>query len=221
MKRSRSRPRTPDVAVQLSHHKAAGKENWGKVHRSLDAIARRARARRHGRFADAYPLRRNVDRPRYDPPGRRTARRSRCDARTFARSRDRRRTRICACNSSARTSAHDIQISTVASERNAPLAGMRLGRHRMPRGASRRHARHCDCCSKNASPCKRSSLRCRRTDVASVLSAGFVSIGSDASARSDRGPTAQGVPHPRTFGTFPPHLRVATCADACHTLELA
>ena len=40
-------------------------------------------------------------------------------------------------------------------------------------------------------------------DVAAVLSADFVSIGSDASARALVGPTAQGVPHPRTFGCFP------------------
>jgi N-acyl-D-amino-acid deacylase len=40
-------------------------------------------------------------------------------------------------------------------------------------------------------------------DVATVLSAEFCSIGSDASARAYSGITARGVPHPRTYGTFP------------------
>jgi N-acyl-D-amino-acid deacylase len=40
-------------------------------------------------------------------------------------------------------------------------------------------------------------------DVATVLSAGFCCIGSDASARAFSGITARGVPHPRTYGTFP------------------
>jgi N-acyl-D-aspartate/D-glutamate deacylase len=40
-------------------------------------------------------------------------------------------------------------------------------------------------------------------DVAAVLSADFCCVGSDASIRALQGPTARGVPHPRTFGTFP------------------
>jgi N-acyl-D-amino-acid deacylase len=40
-------------------------------------------------------------------------------------------------------------------------------------------------------------------DVATVLSADFCCIGSDASIRALTGKTARGVPHPRTFGTFP------------------
>jgi N-acyl-D-aspartate/D-glutamate deacylase len=40
-------------------------------------------------------------------------------------------------------------------------------------------------------------------DVATVLSADFCAIGSDASARAFSGVTAVGRPHPRTFGCFP------------------
>jgi len=55
-------------------------------------------------------------------------------------------------------------------------------------------------------------------DVATVLSADFVSIGSDASARAIDGPTAEGVPHPRTFGCFP---RVfGRYVRGRHTLEI-
>ena len=46
--------RRAGVAVQCSHHKAAGKRNWGKVHRSLELVER---ARRAGSdvHADVYP----------------------------------------------------------------------------------------------------------------------------------------------------------------------
>jgi N-acyl-D-aspartate/D-glutamate deacylase len=40
-------------------------------------------------------------------------------------------------------------------------------------------------------------------DVAAVLTADFCCIGSDASARAFDGPTARGIPHPRTYGCFP------------------
>ena len=55
----RSRRRSPsaggaEVAVQCSHHKAAGKKNWGKVHRSL-AVVDRERARGFPVAVDAYP----------------------------------------------------------------------------------------------------------------------------------------------------------------------
>jgi N-acyl-D-amino-acid deacylase len=43
----------------------------------------------------------------------------------------------------------------------------------------------------------------REDDVATVLGADFCCIGSDASARAYEGITVQGVPHPRTYGTFP------------------
>ena len=47
--------RRAGVAVQCSHHKAAGPRNWGKVHRSLEAIDR-ARSRSGSAVAiDVYP----------------------------------------------------------------------------------------------------------------------------------------------------------------------
>ena len=46
--------RLADVAVQCSHHKAAGKRNWGKVHASLELIDR-ARSQGLPVAADVYP----------------------------------------------------------------------------------------------------------------------------------------------------------------------
>jgi N-acyl-D-aspartate/D-glutamate deacylase len=96
---------------------------------------------------------------------------------------------------------HDIQISTV-SERNAHLAGMRLDeiatdwRLSPPRAALR-------LLLEEDLDVGAIFFAMSEDDVATVLSAEFVSIGSDASARAIDGPTAEGVPHPRTFGCFP------------------
>ncbi len=192
--------RDAGVAVQLSHHKAAGKKNWGKVHRSLDAIAR-ARARGIVASADVYPYVAtwtDLDTilPEDALAGGREA--------TLERLRDPETAVALALRLQLERADewHDIQISTVASERNASLAGMRLDdiaaawRLSPPRAALR-------LLLEERLAVQAIFFAMCEDDVASVLSAGFVSIGSDASARSDRGPTAQGVPHPRTFGTFP------------------
>jgi len=207
--------RDADVAVQLSHHKAAGKKNWGKVHRSLDAIAR-ARARGVTANADAYPyvaMWTDLDTilPEDALHGGRDA--------TLERLRDPETAVALALRLQLERADewHDIQISTVASERNASLAGMRLDeiasawRLSPPRAALR-------LLLEERLAVEAIFFAMSEDDVASVLSAGFVSIGSDASARSDRGPTAQGVPHPRTFGTFP---RVfGRYVRGRHTLEI-
>ncbi len=78
-----------DVAVRCSHHKAAGRRNWGKVHRTLATIDR-ARIRGADVAIDAYPYVASWTElatilPEADPPRRRSR-----DARTPARSGDRR-----------------------------------------------------------------------------------------------------------------------------------
>ena len=40
-------------------------------------------------------------------------------------------------------------------------------------------------------------------DVQTVLSYGQTCIGTDALAQATQGPTARGLPHPRSFGTYP------------------
>ena len=204
-----------EIAVQLSHHKAAGKKNWGKVHHSLDRIAR-ARAQGLVAHADVYPyvaLWTDLDTilPEDALAGGRDA--------TIERLRDPETAVALALRLQLERADdwHDIQISSVGSERNASLAGMRLDdiaagwRLSPPRAALRLLV-------EERLAVEAIFFAMCEDDVASVLSAGFVSIGSDASARSDRGPTARGLPHPRTFGTFP---RVfGRYVRGRHTLEL-
>jgi N-acyl-D-amino-acid deacylase len=193
--------REASVAVQLSHHKAAGKKNWGRVHRSLEAIAR---ARQSGRpvHADVYPyiaLWTDLDTilPEDALVGGRDA--------TLERLRDPETLASLALRLTLDRDEdewHDIQISTVASERHASFAGMRLDAIARSWRVSPARAALRLLAEENLDV-QAIFFAMNEDDVATVLSAEFVSIGSDASARATSGPTARGVPHPRTFGCFP------------------
>ncbi len=192
--------RRADIAVQLSHHKAAGKKNWGKVHRSLAAIER---ARRSGlaAHADVYPYTASWTELDTILPD---------DVRAGGRepALERLRDPATATAIALRLELdwggrwHDILITNVATSRNADLAGRRLDaiadvwRIAPARAAIRLLVEeHLEV--------QAIFFTMSEADVASVLSAPFTCIGSDASARALAGPTARGVPHPRTFGCFP------------------
>lgn len=194
-----------EVAVQCSHHKAAGRRNWGKVHRTLEAIDR-ARARGLAVGIDAYPYVASwTELATVLPPGVRNG----GDAKAMERLRDPEQALAAAfAMDLARDPAtggdgwDTLLITNVASERNANLAGMRMDaiarawRLSPARAAIRlllEEEMHVDCAFFSMS----------EDDVATVLSAPFCSVGSDASARAYTGITARGVPHPRTYGTFP------------------
>ena len=193
--------RRSEVAVQISHHKAAGKKNWGKVHRSLDAVAR-ARGRGENVAADVYPyvaLWTDLDTilPLDATAGGKDA--------TLERLADPEHAAALALRLQLDrddSDWHDILISTAGTQRNAELAGLRLDeiarRWRLspPRAALR-------LLLEEELEVSAIFFTLAEDDVATVLSAGFVTIGSDASARAVDGPTAVGLPHPRTFGTFP------------------
>lgn len=194
-----------EVAVQCSHHKAAGKKNWGKVHRTLAAIDR---ARAHGIAAgcDAYPYVASwTELATVLPPSVREG----GDEAALERLRDPERAlSIAFAMQLARDPAlggdgwDTIMVTSVASERNADLAGMRIddiARHwrtTPPRAVIRLLA-------EEEMRVESVFFSMSEDDVATVLSAPFCSIGSDASARAFAGITARGVPHPRTYGTFP------------------
>lgn len=193
--------RRADVAVQFSHHKAARKKNWGKVERSLEMIAR-ARVSGLAAAADVYPYVATCTRldtilPEDALEGGKEATLARLtDPATFAAL----ALRLGLDRSDAEW--HDIAISTVSSERNADLQGLRLDaigrqRHRSPARAALELLRE------EGLAVEAIFFTLCEDDVATVLSADFVAVGSDASARAHDGPTARGFPHPRTFGTFP------------------
>ena len=192
--------RAAEVAVHVSHHKAARKKNWGNVHRSLAAMAR-ARASGMAVSADVYPyVAMWTDLATILPDDALTGGREA----TLERLADPETAVALALRLALDRAGewHDILISTVGSERNAPLAGLRVDelaeRWRLspPRAALR-------LLREEALDVQAIFFAMDEDDVASILSADFVSIGSDASARALDGPTAVGLPHPRTFGCFP------------------
>lgn len=192
--------RSAEVTVQFSHHKAAGKKNWGKVHHSLELIDA-ARARGLDAYCDLYPYIASwTSLATILPP---QAHFGGVDA-TLERLSDPEAAASIALylNLQHAGTWHDMLITEVASEKNAQLAGMRMDEIARawwlsPAAAAIRLLRE------ERLDVGAVFFKMNEDDVATVLSADFCCIGSDASVRALQGPTARGVPHPRTFGTFP------------------
>ncbi|HZT13109.1 MAG TPA: amidohydrolase family protein, partial [Candidatus Baltobacteraceae bacterium] len=190
-----------DVTVQCSHHKAAGKKNWGKVHRTL-AMIDAARTRGVDAFCDVYPYVASwTDLATLLP---KESRYGGTEA-TLERLSDAQTAKAVAMYMDLQrdgASWHDVMVTSVESDRNARLAGMRMddiGRtwSLTPAQAAIRLLRE------ERLEVGAVFFTMNEDDVATVLSADFCCVGSDASIRALDGPTAHGVPHPRTFGTFP------------------
>lgn len=197
--------RAAGVAVRCSHHKAAGRRNWGKVHRTLETIDR-ARNRGEDVAVDAYPyIAMWTDLATILPDAWRRG----GEAATLERLRE--PEGILAATFAlnlARDPAtggdgwHTVLITGVGSERNAGLAGMRMdeiaaGWRLSPARAAVRLL------VEEELRVEAAFFAMSEDDVTTVLGAPFCAIGSDASARAFDGITARGVPHPRTFGCFP------------------
>jgi N-acyl-D-amino-acid deacylase len=189
-----------DVCVQCSHHKAAGKRNWGKVHASLERIEH---ARNQGRraYADVYPYVATWTELATVLPER--ARRGGPQA-TLERLRDPQTALAIefALDLAHRDLWNDVLITDVRSERNAGAVGMRIAELARTWGLSPQRA-VVRLLAEEELEVECAFFVLNEDDVATVLSADFVCIGSDASARALSGPTAHGSPHPRTYGCFP------------------
>ncbi|HKU66823.1 MAG TPA: D-aminoacylase [Candidatus Baltobacteraceae bacterium] len=191
--------RRSDVLVQFSHHKAAGKKNWGKVHQSLELIDA-ARTGGIDAYCDVYPYVASwTDFATILPDA---ARYGGAQA-TLERLADPEIAAAVQLQLHLRYADqwHDMLITDVASEKNSQLAGMRVDEiarawRLSPAAAALRLLRE------ERLETGAVFFKMCEADVATVLSADFCCIGSDASARALCGPTAKGVPHPRAFGTF-------------------
>jgi N-acyl-D-amino-acid deacylase len=193
--------RRAEVAVQFSHHKAAGKKNWGKVHRTLAMIERARERSGLAVNADVYPYTASwTDLATILPDDVRDGGREA----TLARLEDPPTASAIALRIELDWAGlwNDILITTVETERNAALAGMRIDEIAREWGLAPARAALRLLIEERLEP-QAIFFTMNEDDVAAVLSAPFTCIGSDASARALAGPTARGVPHPRTFGCFP------------------
>ena len=190
-----------DVMVQLSHHKAAWRRNWGKVHVSLERIDR---ARTAGRAVacDVYPyvaMWTDLDTVLPDDV------RAGGPQQTLERLADPRTAAAVQLALNLRFEQrdwHDILVTDVRTERNAELTGLRIDEIARRRGTSPPKA-VIDLLREEGLDVQCAFFAMQEDDVATVLSASFCAVASDASARGFSGVTAIGVPHPRTFGCFP------------------
>ncbi|MDQ6932852.1 MAG: D-aminoacylase [Candidatus Eremiobacteraeota bacterium] len=188
------------VAVQCSHHKAQGRKNWGKVHQTL-AMMERARTRGLVIHGDAYPYVASwtelasvlPDKARLGGPEATLMRLSEPSTATAI-----------AFTLALRDPAqwNEILVTSVGSEKNAQLAGKRLSEIAARWGVTPQHAT-IRLLREEKLDVEAAFFTMCEDDVSTVLSADFTCIGSDASIRALQGITAVGIPHPRTFGTFP------------------
>lgn len=187
-------------AVQLSHHKASRRRNWGKVH---DTLARVDRARDRGLdvVVDQYPYKASatgldVILPKDVNTGTREE--------VAERLADPRYVALVATRVELDYGGrwHEVLVSSIGSEKNRHLEGQTIseiatacGRTPVDTALRLLIDERLDVGAIYFTMCE--------DDVRTVLSYRQTCIGSDAVAQAKDGITALGVPHPRTFGTFP------------------
>ncbi|HTX03487.1 MAG TPA: amidohydrolase family protein [Candidatus Acidoferrales bacterium] len=190
-----------DVMVQLSHHKAAWRRNWGKVHKTLETVDR-ARAAGRSIACDVYPyvaMWTDLDTILPDDV------RDGGPQATLARLHDPKTATAVLLALEMRFSAEewrDILITDVRSPRNEELAGKRIDDIARLRGVKPARAA-LDLLVEERLHVQAAFFAMDEDDVATVLSASFCAVASDASTRGFSGVTRHGVPHPRAFGCFP------------------
>jgi N-acyl-D-amino-acid deacylase len=187
-------------AVQLSHHKASRRRNWGKVHDSLAAVER-ARTSGLDVVLDQYPY--TASSTGLDvilPPDVRVGSRDEIASRLS----DRRYAALVAARVELDYGGrwHEVLLSSVDSQKNRPYQGMNIAQIGQAMG-----------CTPVAAALRllvdekldvaAIYFTMSEDDVRAVLSYQQTAIGTDAVVRAPFGVTSNGKPHPRTYGTFP------------------
>lgn len=189
--------RRSGVRVQLSHHKASGQRNWGRVREST-ALIERARAEGVDVIADQYPYTASstglaVTIPNWVHEGGSLA--------LCERLRD----------PAVRSRIRDEYVETGRAWDRIVIA---RARHR-PEWAGRTVAAlaaeaaqdplewTCDALIAHDGAIDIVHHSMSEDDVRFVMAKEWVSIGSDSRANAPYGPLSSGKPHPRSYGTFP------------------
>lgn len=193
--------------VQISHHKACGPANWGKVNLSLPIIEA-ARARGVDVTADQYPYiatstSLSVNVPQWAHDG--------GDDRLVARLQD----PALIPRLKAETIEHveggyadpmqgwrDVVVASVRSDANRWTEGRSVADIAERWGVPPVDALFRLLVEEQARAAM-VHFTLSEEDVETVMRQPYVMVGSDATARALSGPTRVGHPHPRTFGTMP------------------
>jgi N-acyl-D-amino-acid deacylase len=190
------------LPAHLAHHKATGRRNWGKVGQTFEMMEK-ARQRGVDITADQYPYTASSSSlastlRTWVHEGGRNA--------TLARLKDPdTRARI------KKEFTEDIEmlagwkgyfIARVGSEKNKKHEGRNLADIAAELGKDPCDAAIDLMIEENLDVGRVRFGMCEE-DVQTVMKSPLVMVGSDGSSLKDRGPLRSGVPHPRSFGTFP------------------
>lgn len=195
------------VRVQVSHHKAVGEGNWGKVRETL-SLMEEARERGVDVACDVYPYAASSTtltacfppwahrgglgallRRLRDPGAREEIRRSILGEGGWE-------------NFLRQGRWEHIRISWVRTEKNRALVGKSLREIAELSGKEPFEAL-CDLVLEEEGDVSMVVFEISPQDVAYVLGHRLSCVGSDGSCLSPGGPLGQGKPHPRSYGTFP------------------
>ncbi|MBU6422699.1 MAG: D-aminoacylase [Chloroflexota bacterium] len=207
--------RRSGVRVQLSHHKASVKRNWGKVHGST-ALIERAQADGIDVTADQYPYTASstglsVTIPNWAHAGGPLAMCERLrDAAVRVRIRD----------EYVETGRNWDAIVIARAAKHPEWSGKSVA---ALAGEAHRDALEwtCDALIEHDGAIDIVHHSMSEDDVRFVMAKPYVAIGSDSSANAPHGPLSFGKPHPRSYGTFPRVLGRYARDEQVVTLEEA
>lgn len=193
--------------VQISHHKACGPANWGKVNDTLPLLAA-ARARGLDVRADQYPYvatctSLDVNVPAWAHDGGKEQLVARLqDAALLPRLRAETRAGVEGGYSDPRDGWRGVVVSSVRSDANRWAEGQSVDALAQRWGIEPVDALF-RLLVEEGCGVGMIHFTISEDDVETVIRDPWVMVGSDATARALSGPMATGKPHPRTFGTFP------------------
>ena len=205
--------RRSQVRVQLSHHKASGQKNWGRV---KDSTAKIEEARAGGLDvqADQYPYTASstglaVTIPNWVHEGGRLAMCERLrDPAVRARIRD----------EYVETGRNWDRIVIARARRRPEYSGRTVAD--LAREAGKDPLEwSCDALVEHDGDIAIVHHSMSEDDVRFVMAKPYVAIGSDSSANAPYGPLSFGKPHPRSYGTFPRVLGRYARDEGVLTLE--
>ncbi len=211
---------TAGVRVQISHHKAAGMTNWGKVKDSLRLIEE-ARARGVDVTSDQYPYQASATGLRSIVP---QAAHEGGPEKLLARLQDpvtRKELGAIVDRNHHTTSAWDkVYVSSVGSAKNKAAEGKNITEIAAMRGQTEWEAAF-DLLIEEKLEVGMIRFGMCEEDIAMVMRHPTTMIGSDGRSLADYGPLSKGVPHPRNYGTFVRVLGKYVREDKVLTLEEA
>jgi len=214
--------REAGVPVQISHHKACGQRNWGKVKNTLEMI-RLAREEGMDVTADQYPYAAtstslSIFLPNWAHDG--------GDKAMLERIRDMRPTLLEHVNQHAVDAVGSkgdwgsVLISSVRTEANRYCEGMNLEEIAARRNTSPADT-VLDLLAEESGSVGMVQFAMCEEDIELVMANDHVMAGSDASARTTSGDHPTGKPHPRAFGTMTRILGRYVRERKVNTLEKA